>query len=59
MKDSQEEIYYANGETTDKIDGLPQVEQIKNKGIRLVPIIDAGIKIEPGNITYEEGIKND
>ncbi len=35
------------------------VEQIKNKGIRLVPIIDAGVKIEPGNITYEEGIKND
>lgn len=29
---------------------------LKEKGIRLVPIIDAGVKIEPGNATYDEGI---
>ena len=26
-------------------------------GIHLVPIVDAGIKIEPGNAVYEEGVK--
>lgn len=31
---------------------------LKSKGIRLVPIIDAGVKIEPGNDTYDEGIRN-
>ncbi|MBO5525527.1 MAG: alpha-glucosidase [Clostridia bacterium] len=32
--------------------------QMKEQGVRLVPIIDAGVKIEPGNETYEEGVKN-
>lgn len=32
MSDDQKEIYYASGETIDKIDLLPQVEQVKNKG---------------------------
>ena len=32
------------------------VTKLKNKGIRLVPIVDAGIKIEPGNPVYEEGV---
>ena len=31
MKKDQNEIYYACGETIDKIDLLPQVEQVKNK----------------------------
>ena len=31
MKEDQENIYYASGETTDKIDLLPQVEKIKEK----------------------------
>ena len=31
MKKDQKEIYYASGETIDKIDLLPQVEQVKNK----------------------------
>lgn len=31
MKKSQKEIYYACGETNDKIDLLPQVEQVKHK----------------------------
>lgn len=32
--------------------------KLKEKGIRLVPIIDAGVKIEPGNETYETGVRN-
>ena len=32
--------------------------KLKKKGVRLVPIIDAGVKIEPGNEVYEEGVKN-
>lgn len=31
MKDDQTNIYYANGETIEKIDKLPQVEQVKQK----------------------------
>lgn len=31
---------------------------LKNQGIRLVPIIDAGVKIEKGYDVYEEGVKN-
>lgn len=31
MKDGQETIYYASGETVDKIDMLPQVEAVKDK----------------------------
>ena len=32
------------------------VEEMKEKNIRLVPIIDAGVKIEEGYPVYEEGI---
>lgn len=31
-------------------------EKMKNKGFRLIPIIDAGVKIEKGYDIYEEGI---
>ena len=31
------------------------VEKVKSKGIRLVPIIDAGVKIKEGYEVYEEG----
>ena len=31
MKEGQESIYYASGDSIDKIDLLPQVEQVKNK----------------------------
>lgn len=34
------------------------VKKIKDKGFRLIPIIDAGVKIEDGYEVYEEGIKN-
>lgn len=33
------------------------VQQMKDKGIRLIPIIDAGVKIEKGYPVYEEGVK--
>ncbi len=32
---------------------------LKEEGIHLVPIIDAGVKIEEGYETYEEGVKQD
>jgi len=32
---------------------------MKARGIHLVPIIDAGVKIEPGYDIYEEGVAND
>ena len=34
------------------------VGELKNKGFRLIPIIDAGVKIEAGYSVYEEGVKN-
>lgn len=33
-------------------------DDLKAEGIRLVPIIDAGVKIEDGYEVYEEGVKN-
>lgn len=32
-------------------------DEMAAQGIRLVPIVDAGIKVEPGNETYESGVK--
>lgn len=34
------------------------VTEMKENGIRLVPIIDAGVKIEEGYKVYEEGVQN-
>ena len=34
------------------------VQGMKEQGIRLVPIIDAGVKMEDGYSVYEEGVKN-
>ena len=34
-------------------------EEMKEEGIRLIPIIDAGVKIESGYDIYEEGIEGD
>lgn len=36
MKSSQKEIYYACGEDVNKIDSLPQVEQVKNKNFDIL-----------------------
>lgn len=41
-----------------KFPNFPQfVQQMKARGIHLVPIIDAGIKIEDGYSVYEDGLK--
>lgn len=40
MKDNQDCIYYASGETTDKIDLLPQVEQVKDKKYDILYLTD-------------------
>lgn len=34
------------------------VAELKSKGIRLIPIIDAGIRCEDGFDVYEEGVRN-
>ena len=33
------------------------VAEMKQKGVRLVPIVDAGIRIEPGNSVFDEGVR--
>ena len=34
------------------------VQEMKDQHVRLIPIIDAGVKIEDGYDVYEEGVKN-
>ena len=36
MKEGQNEIYYACGENNDKVDHMPQVEGIKEKGYEIL-----------------------
>ncbi len=38
---------------------INKIQELKQEGIRLVPIVDAGVKIEKGYSVYEEGVKND
>lgn len=40
IKEKQDKIYYACGETVDKIDMLPQVEQLKEKGYEVLYLTD-------------------
>ena len=40
MPETQEKIYYACGETADKIDLLPQVETVKDKGFEILYLTD-------------------
>ena len=40
MKDDQTVIYYAAGETVDKIDLLPQTEFVKSKGCEILYLTD-------------------
>lgn len=43
----------------EKFPDLPTlVQDMKSQGIHLVPIIDAGVKIEEGYSVYEEGVQN-
>ena len=34
------------------------VKEMKDQELRLIPIIDAGVKVEKGYEIYEEGVKN-
>ena len=55
MTGDQKEIYYACGETTDKIDMLPQVEQIKNKDFDILYLTDYADEFTLGALnTFEE-----
>ncbi|MGN1379259.1 MAG: molecular chaperone HtpG [Bacilli bacterium] len=55
MASDQKEIYYACGETTDKIDMLPQVEQIKNKNYDILYLTDYADEFTLGALnTFEE-----
>lgn len=40
MQNEQKAIYYASGETLEKIDMLPQVEAVKSKGYEVLYLID-------------------
>ena len=40
LKDDQDKIYYACGETVEKIDMLPQVEAVKDKGYEILYLTD-------------------
>lgn len=40
MKEDQKTIYYAPGETTDKIDMLPQADAVKSKGFEILYLTD-------------------
>ena len=40
MKENQDSIYYASGESVDKIDMLPQVEQVKDKDYEILYLTD-------------------
>ena len=41
MKEEQKAIYYACGETVEKIDMLPQVEKVKEKGYEIFYATDS------------------
>lgn len=44
---------------TEAFPDLPQLAaELKAQGVHLVPIIDAGVKVEPGYDVYEEGVQN-
>ena len=40
MKDDQKDIYYASGESIEKIDLLPQIEQVKDKDYEILYLTD-------------------
>lgn len=40
MKDEQKEIYFASGENYDKINHLPTVERVKDKGFDILYLVD-------------------
>ncbi len=43
----------------EKFPDFPEfVKEMKDQDLRLIPIIDAGVKVEKGYEIYEEGVKN-
>ncbi len=57
MEENQEEIYYASGETIDKINMLPQVEQVKSKGFDILYLTDYLDEFVLGVLVEEAGKK--
>lgn len=60
MKDNQKEIYYACGETVEKIDLLPQVEMVKEKDFDILYLTDYADEFTIGaiNTFMEKTFKN-
>ena len=60
MKDKQNEIYYACGETVEKIDLLPQVEMVKEKDFDILYLTDYADEFTIGaiNTFMEKTFKN-
>lgn len=57
MKKEQKEIYYACGETLDKIDNLPQVEQVKDKGFEILYLTEYGDEFVINSLMEYDGKK--
>lgn len=55
MKEGQSDIYYACGESIDKVDNLPQVEQIKDKDYDILYLIEYGDEFVINSIMEYEG----
>lgn len=55
MKEGQSDIYYACGESIDKVDSLPQVEQIKDKDYDILYLIEYGDEFVINSIMEYEG----
>lgn len=50
---------YKDFTLSDEFTDFPEfVREMKDQNVRLIPIIDAGVKIEEGYDVYEEGVKN-
>ena len=54
----KEGLLFKKGKIIRKIPQDKIVEELKKENIRLIPIIDAGVKIEEGYDVYEEGVEN-
>lgn len=57
MKDGQDKIYYASGESVDRIDMLPSVERFKDKDIEVLYLCDYVDEFTIQTLTEYEGKK--
>ena len=55
MKEGQTDIYYACGESIDKVDNLPQIEQIKDKEYDILYLTEYGDEFVINSIMEYEG----